>query len=531
MRAIGDRNVALVALATALSATSVPALAQTDTPTTAPVEADVGDPLDIVVTGQREAEIRAIDAKRAANNIQDSVASTDVGKLPDQNVAEAVRRLPGISVANDQGEGRYVIIRGGDPNLANVTINGQTAAAPEPEGRQVKLDDIPSSLIGSVTVVKTLTADRDANAIAGQVDINTLTAFDRKGTFFYARGAYGLNDLSDRKPYEGDATFGTRFGANRDFGLVVSGNYSRRPIESENVQGSVNYRVLNGQVVPDDFRLRDYNLTRRRYGAVANLDCRPSDDTQFFLRTLYSVFKDNETRDQFRIALPGARAANGSGTGIFNQVGDTASFTGGRATRFVRRRIEDDDTLTVQGGGKLGLGGGAKLSVEGTYSKATKKDPLRSEFQFRTGNSLAAGVAGTIDLSDTLFIVDPTGAPNRSYDPSFFSALQVNYDRRRAKEELYQGRADIEIPLAFGDDTVIKAGGKFLRRDKTNDRAFQQNDLNGFNLSVAGVNDGLFLYDGRYRFGPRVDYDRAQAYVTANPARAVFNRRPRSPTA
>ncbi|PNB53081.1 TonB-dependent receptor, partial [Pseudomonas sp. FW305-130] len=119
---------------------------------------------EIVVTGQRAAERRALQAKRSSNFIQDTLNANDVGKLPDQNVAEAVRRLPGISVANDQGEGRYVIIRGANPNLANVTINGQTAPAPEPEGRQVKLDDIPSSLIGSVTVVKSLTADRDANA-------------------------------------------------------------------------------------------------------------------------------------------------------------------------------------------------------------------------------------------------------------------------------------------------------------------------------------------------------------------------------
>ena len=72
-------------------------------------------------------------------------------------MAEAVHRLPGVTVANDQGEGRYVIIRGVDPRYANVTVNGQTAAAPEPDNRQVKLDDIPSSLIGQVSVIKSLT--------------------------------------------------------------------------------------------------------------------------------------------------------------------------------------------------------------------------------------------------------------------------------------------------------------------------------------------------------------------------------------
>jgi TonB-dependent receptor len=104
---------------------------------------------EVVITGQRAAERRALQTKKVANNFVEALYANDVGKLPDQNVAEAVHRLPGVTVANDQGEGRYVIIRGVDPRYANVTVNGQTAAAPEPDNRQVKLDDIPSSLIGS----------------------------------------------------------------------------------------------------------------------------------------------------------------------------------------------------------------------------------------------------------------------------------------------------------------------------------------------------------------------------------------------
>lgn len=112
---------------------------------------------DIVVTGNRLAERRALQTKKSADNVVEALYANDVGKLPDQNVAEAVKRLPGISVANDQGEGRYVIIRGVDPNLVNVTLNGQTLPAPEPDGRQVKLDDLPSSLIQAVVIEKSLT--------------------------------------------------------------------------------------------------------------------------------------------------------------------------------------------------------------------------------------------------------------------------------------------------------------------------------------------------------------------------------------
>jgi TonB-dependent receptor len=493
-----------LACALLMASTAAPALAQDEAPAAAP-EADDGQ--EIIVTGQREAERRAVDKKRGSDTIQDSVASTDVGKLPDQNVAEAVRRLPGISIANDQGEGRYVIIRGVDPNLANVTLNGQTAAAPEPEGRQVKLDDIPSSLIASVDVVKSLTPDRDANAIAGQVDINTLSAFDRKGTFVYARAAGGIQDLNDKLQWEGDATIGSRIG--NDFGVVVSGNISRRPLRSQNLQGSTNW---NANGLPDDFRIRDYNLVRQRRGAVANIDYRPSDDVQLYVRTIYSAFKDHETRDQFRIALGGLGVPSGG----------VASFTGGRGTRFIRLRNEDDSTFTTQGGGKFGFGG-IKLAIEGTWSKAIKKDPLRSEFQFRTASN---AIQGNVDVNDFLFRVTQTGGSANAYDPAAFSALSVNYDRRRAVEELAQVRGDLEIPLGgFGDGSTIKLGAKYLDRHKTNDRNLQMLDLNGFNAGTAGIgiDEGTSIYGDRYKLGPRIDYDTAQAYITANPARAVLN--------
>lgn len=123
-----------------------PAAAQAISGSEAAEDQAAAAPGDIVVTGTRAGERKAIEEKRTANNFVEAVFANDVGKLPDQNVAEAVRRLPGLSVANDQGEGRYVIIRGINPDLVNVTLNGMTLPAPEPEGRQVKLDDIPAAL-------------------------------------------------------------------------------------------------------------------------------------------------------------------------------------------------------------------------------------------------------------------------------------------------------------------------------------------------------------------------------------------------
>ncbi|RYD95018.1 MAG: TonB-dependent receptor, partial [Sphingomonadales bacterium] len=186
-----------------------PAMAQADT---SGQDGAVQDEGGIVVTGQRASDKASLLKKRDSDTTSEVVSANDVGKLPDQNVAEAVRRLSGVSVATDKGEGRYLIIRGIEPNLANVTLNGQTASAPEPENRNVKLDDIPSALIGSVTVIKTLTPDLDANAIAGQVDIDTVSAFDKKSFFASARAIGGFYEDTHRRAREGDISVGGTFG-------------------------------------------------------------------------------------------------------------------------------------------------------------------------------------------------------------------------------------------------------------------------------------------------------------------------------
>lgn len=483
-----DGKAGLVASVSTLAFIAAPAFAQS-TPAQPGTTND-----EIVVTGARAAEQAAIQLKRNSDSVIESVVADDVGKLPDQNVAEAVKRLPGLSVANDQGEGRYVIIRGVNPNLVNVTVNGQTQPAPEPDGRQVKLDDIPSALIAAVTISKSITADQDANAIGGAVDIRTLSAFDRKEHFFVsARGQYGRYELGKGHPYEVDAQVGGRFGPGGQFGAVLSYSYSKRPIESENFQATTNYNAA-GQ--PDQFGLRDYRLTRVRKGLVGNFDWQPNSDVKLFLRGTYSQFNDSEVRDQNRVdSLAFPAAAPGTYTG--------------RGSILVRVRNEDDNTKSVSGGGIFRIGDG-HLSVSAAYARAIKNDPLRSEFNFRTASTTA--ITGSIDLTRSPFGVT-FAAP---FNPANFPLNSVNYDRRHAQEDLKQIRADYEVPL--GDAVTLKIGGKLLNRHKVNNRDFQQFGRTGtFNANVATYTGSTDFYDGQYVFGPRIDYATANAFAQGNP--------------
>ncbi|HEX8056622.1 MAG TPA: TonB-dependent receptor [Novosphingobium sp.] len=453
---------------------------------------------DIVVTGTREALRAAAAEKRTADNVVEALHANDVGKLPDQNVAEAVKRLPGLSVANDQGEGRYVIIRGIDPSLVNVSLNNQTLPAPEPDGRQVKLDDLPSAMIQSITVTKSLLASQDANAIGGDVNIRTKNAFDSKDPFFFdARGSVGWYDMNHKSPYELDGTIGGRFGQAQEFGAVVSVNYSRRPIESENFQGSEAY---NAAGVPDGNGLRDYNLTRTRLGVVGNFDWRPSDGVKLYLRTSYSKFQDHETRDQNRLAITDFVASPLKATG----------------TILVRHREEDDNTKSATLGGEFDLGGGT-LEASGGWTKAVKRDPVRSEFTFTTAKG---AVRANFDPSTYPYTLAPTGATAGVFDdPNQFTFSKVNFETRRSYEELWQGRVDYTHPVAIGDDSSIKVGFKYLDRHKADDhdRKDYKSTKTAWGLGTVGYTSDPDFYD-MFHFGQRINWDSAVAFMNTNPA-------------
>ncbi len=480
-------------------------VAQDAPPAQAPATTDLEG---LVVTGRRAADRLAVDDKRFADNQVDSIRSDDVGRLPDQNVAEAVRRLPGVSVNNDQGEGRYLTVRGVGPELLNVTLNGQTAAAPEPDGRQVKLDDIPSALIGSVTLIKTLTPDLDANAIAGQVNIETLSAFDRGRNFATGRAAYGYYDQNGENPYEFDATVGGLFGANKQFGAVLAINHSDRKIGSQQFAGSEDWMDINGQEVPEEFAIRHYQPHRKRQGAVANFDWRPNDHTKMFLRLLHSVYKDDETRQHFGFSMPDDE------DDYTGQSGSTGTFTGGgRAERRVRMRREDTSTTSASLGGEFRFGefNDRILNVEATFSKANKRDPRRDEWTFRTGSN----IGGTYDTSNSMFRISPAAA---AYNAANFRGYQVRYGQRKADEDLFQARIDYQFPIDGDSGSWFKLGAKLIDRKKDNDEdraTWRQSGAGSLTLAqaLAGPYGPVFSGDP---FGPGADHALADAYFNAN---------------
>jgi TonB-dependent receptor len=476
---------------------AVPAAAQ-DSPG---AQDDAAGTPEIVVTGRRAADRAALESKRESDSQVDQVRADDVGRLPDQNVAETVRRLPGVSVANDQGEGRYLTVRGVSPDLLNVTLNGQTAAAPEPTSRQVKLDDIPSALIGAVTVVKTLTPDLDANAIAGAANIETVTAFDRPRTFGSLRAAYGLYDLNNKSPYEVDGSVGTRIG---QFGVVVALNRSDRRFEAQNVQSGASWEEVNGFYLPLEQRVRPYATHRRRSGAVANFDWRPSDTVKTYARFLYSKYEDSEARPNFTVELDDDEITNQTATG-----GD---FAEAEASRALRSRAENSNTFTASMGGEFELGSNW-LRIDGSFTRANKRDPRRDEISF-----VAEDISGSYDLSGS--IPKFTSSAN-AFDPANYEFDETSYENRRAREDLYQARADFRTPLGMGTDSSVQVGAKYTQRRKSNEinaETYDGYDPGGLTMDQFLGAPVPHVFDGRYPFGPTISRPAVDAFFNLNRA-------------
>ncbi len=494
----------LAGVAVAPLALTIPAQAQETIAAAAAADA----PVEVVVFGTRAAERQSMGQKKTALVTKEVITANDAGKLPDQNVAEVVARMPGVTVADDQGEGRYVVIRGLDPALSAVRINGQDAAAPETDTRSVKLDTIPTGLIGSVEVIKNQTAEYDASAMAGAVNVKTLTAFDRKKPFVSARYSAGYIELNEKTSYDADLTAGARFGPNGEFGIVAALNASRRPQASDNLQGSESWKEVtaNGQTqdVPDAWKLRDYYVIRNRQGAALNFDYKPNDDIHLYAHTLFSHFTDMENRQQFGVTLAGWAPDAGSDT--------TGTFASAKAAkRDAKYRFEDEHISTVNLGGEFTLGAG-KLDVDVTNSTAIKDDDPRYNFSYVSLGKKDA--KGTYDLSDTVFAVDPGALVFNAAD---FKSDEAELEADHYREILNQVSANYTLPTTFfGGDTTFKIGVKYSDRHKRSNVEYRLYSVDGMSLADFQGASNNTLYDGRFAFGPSVDFLKSLAYAQAN---------------
>src|SRR5712664_2125354 len=292
----------------------------------------------VVRASPRMAETKAgaLAVEQNAPNIVSALSGDEIRSLPNFDAAEAAGRIPGISLERDEGEGKFVQVRGTEPRLSNVTINGVHVPGTE-ASRIAKLDDVPSDLLASIEVSKTLTADMEADAIGGSVRLVTKTPEDAPRG--YVAGQYGQTALAGRNTYQGGFAYGGRFGQDGKLGFLLGGSADRNNRAIDDVEPV--WGVFGGVTAPNEWSMRDYRYGRRRFGFGGDLDYRFNANSQLYVKGLWSAFNNYGTNYIYDIAGTPTPGAGGSGT-----------IPGASLTRTTNTRTPKEQMWAVTAGGR-----------------------------------------------------------------------------------------------------------------------------------------------------------------------------------
>ncbi|HWE85220.1 MAG TPA: TonB-dependent receptor [Terracidiphilus sp.] len=245
---------------------------------------------EVVVTADRpHGEAEAINRTLAAENILQVLPADVITSLPNANIADALGRMPSVSIERDEGEGKYVQIRGTEPRLSNTMVDGVTIPSPESGVRQIKLDTIASDLVDSVEINKTLQANIDGDGIGGSVNLVTKTASDSPTIVLYGIGGY-THIIGGRDVYQGGATLGKRFLTDKKLGALAGFTYDYNGRGINDIEPV----PTPGSATPhyDSQDMRDYIYNRTRWGVSGSTDYKLSEGSGIALRALFSTFRN-----------------------------------------------------------------------------------------------------------------------------------------------------------------------------------------------------------------------------------------------
>ena len=434
-------------LATVLAA-ATPAAAQSSKPET--VE-------ELVVTGQRASQQKAIDAKKDATAVIDAISADDLGRLADKNVAENLERLPGVGLFYDQGEGRYVSIRGFDSSLSNVTLNGVELGNPDGLAAEprVPLDVVGGQLLSRLEVIKVVTPDLDAQGIGGTVNLVTQSPFDfKKDVFAQANAQVGYQEfLHGSHPVQGDATVGGLFGDGK-WGALIGVSGSSRKFRSNGFFPD-DWRTVPASSerggLPTTVKYTNYTIKRERVGVSGALEFRPTDDDKFYLRGLYSKFTEDEHRQRFRGDF-GSNLANVT----FNADGATGVARNVDSREDLREEHKDKSFSSVDLGGE-NTRGPWTFEYDLSYGYDEVVEPNRL-WQFR---SVAANTTYDFDMRPLLFTAEP-----RDLAASNLGFRQYQEQDENGNETNWAGRVSAKYDVEWGDGGYLKVGLKLRDQDK-----------------------------------------------------------------
>jgi TonB-dependent receptor len=410
-------------LAISACALVLPAIAQDE----GPVE-------EVIVWGERAAELNARQAEREKDVFSSVISPDDVGNFTDQNVAESLRRLPGVTLQRSEGEGKFVTVRGLGPGFVNVSMNGTELASASGDTRAFALDALPADILGSIEVFKSLTPDMDLNSIGGAVNVNGLSAFDRGNNSMKLKLQTGTQDLRDETAVKA-ALSGTQLFSGDTVGLGYSLSYEDRPtLVDELRHHSSGAMIFRQQDIPDDtgpeiiaprqIENRQEVADRKRIAGSFNLEMRPSDTSSFYVRGGYTEYEDQD------LALREYFDFQDAGSGEVAYVNDqTGEFVLSDIDVFHQYFIQEGTTTTsmIALGGENELAGGWVTDYEYSFSKSNWDKADGRRVQFRERDLVVWGQG----FSDTILgrVMTPEeGAALGGFDVDDYSSSDIRGD-------------------------------------------------------------------------------------------------------
>jgi TonB-dependent receptor len=470
----------------------------------------------IVVTGTRE---QSTQIKRDSKVIVDVRSEQEIRSLPDVNAAEALQRLPGVSLETDSGEGRFVNIRGMDADLNGTTYDGVrlTASNPSsPQGgsRAVAFDAFPSGILGGIEVVKSLSPEMDAEGLGGVVNIVPRSIPANHRMLVQGSIGGGVERLRNNGRYTGDITLGGGFGGTTASGqnrvdVILSYAYDEDKRGIDDVESDY---INDPSVAPagtsayltsklyDDLQPRWYEYHRTRQGAAGSLVFRPDDNSSIFVRALHAGYVEYAHKHEFKI--------NGLADDILTVDNATGDVTGDA----VSPREDAISTKERLGNNLFEVGGNTllgnvKVNARGSYTRGYDTFPYSISATWQTPSLIALTYNNTASVDVPTFrSADGTNLQ----DPTIYSKFRSssNGPSHNADRE-WAGVFNVAVPVGpRSTDGEVKVGGSIRSRNRIahSYKASLINPGTSYAAFATGAED--VFYNGAYDIGPAPDFSK-----------------------
>ncbi len=448
---------------------------------------------EVVVRGSAlKNQARALNKQKNNANITNVISADQIGRFPDANIGDALKRVPGITIQNDQGEARNLIIRGLAPNLNSVTLNGDRIPSAEGDNRNVQMDLIPSDMISTIEVNKTLTPDMDADAIGGSV--NLITRASPNGQRISATLAGGYNPIREKGNYTAGFVYGNRF-LNNKLGAVFSFSYNNNNFGSDNIEPTWSLANDAAQTAYiSKMGVRYYNEHRIRHSFDLNMDYEFNSKNKIYASAMYNFRTDKENR--FALGYKVKPVYNDDETAITGWKGSITRQNKGGDSDNDNTRLERQKVQNYAVRGEHLLGSKVDLDWSMNYATASEKKPHERIIEFENGKMNFSS-----DLSDPgRPMITPLSADNLGV----YQLSDLSDSNSFTQEKEFGGKINVRFPFSVIENhkgrlrTGIRV--RLKQKERNNDYyAFEPLNDMGSLLSVPTVHfDGHNFQPGNY---------------------------------